>query len=235
MPSPFMEANVASIPYVDHWMLEALNEAQFALDEHEVPVGAVLVPLPAHQLHGEDVRRAESQGDGPDSRSPAGPALDTRMWVSRGRNATNRRHHALAHAEFLCVEGLLRGLGAAEGGGEGGPADLSNYVLYVTVEPCVMCAALLRDNRIAAVFFGCPNLRFGGNGSVLALHNPNPDPPKGGEGTAEPIGASPPRGYRSEGGHRAQEAIGLLQKFYLRENPNAPGVKRKRKLSTLAR
>ena len=42
--------------------------------------------------------------------------------------------------------------------------------LYVTVEPCIMCAAALRLIGIRTVYYGCGNDRFGGAGSVLNLH-----------------------------------------------------------------
>ena len=43
--------------------------------------------------------------------------------------------------------------------------------LYVTVEPCIMCAAALRHVGIKSVYYGCGNDKFGGNGSILSLHN----------------------------------------------------------------
>jgi tRNA(Arg) A34 adenosine deaminase TadA len=42
--------------------------------------------------------------------------------------------------------------------------------LYVTCEPCIMCAAALSLLRFRRVVFGCANDRFGGCGSVLAVH-----------------------------------------------------------------
>ncbi|GET86539.1 deaminase, putative [Leishmania tarentolae] len=135
-------------------------------------------------------------------------------------------------------------------------SSLAEYVLYVTVEPCVMCGAMLLYNRVAHVFFGCRNPRFGGNGTVLALHQPptaqpqrllpqhsHPDEP---EVSASHLACTSERllsandggiacssgwwpGYVSEGGHTEAEAIDLLQRFYERENPNAPGHKRRRK------
>jgi tRNA(Arg) A34 adenosine deaminase TadA len=42
--------------------------------------------------------------------------------------------------------------------------------LYVTCEPCIMCAAALSLMSIRRVVFGCANDRFGGCGSVLAVH-----------------------------------------------------------------
>lgn len=134
-------------------------------------------------------------------------------------------------------------------------SSLADYVLYVTVEPCVMCGAMLLYNRIAHVFFGCRNPRFGGNGTVLALHaSPRqqqlllqqPSQPDQSAATmprfAGTSKSSPSvdeggivcrgewwPGYVSEGGHTEAEAISLLQRFYERENPNAPGHKRRRK------
>ena len=46
-----------------------------------------------------------------------------------------------------------------------------NCDLYVTCEPCIMCAAALGRMKIRKVYFGCKNEKFGGNGSVLSLHS----------------------------------------------------------------
>lgn len=43
--------------------------------------------------------------------------------------------------------------------------------LFVSVEPCVMCAAALRWMGLRAVYYGCANDRFGGNGSVFSVHS----------------------------------------------------------------
>eukprot|EP00760_Papus_ankaliazontas_P009245 PhM_4_TR13985/c0_g1_i1/m.81704/K15441/TAD2, ADAT2; tRNA-specific adenosine deaminase 2 len=119
--------------------------------------------------------------------------------VARGHNLTNARRDATQHAELVAVEGMVPP-----------PTDLSDCVLYVTVEPCIMCAAALRLWSVGHVFYGCPNDRFGGNGSVLDVNS----------------GV-----YRSEGGHRASEAIDLLKVFYSGENEAAPEERRKRKTS----
>jgi tRNA-specific adenosine deaminase 2 len=42
--------------------------------------------------------------------------------------------------------------------------------VYVTVEPCIMCASALRQLRIRNVFYGCKNDRFGGCSGVLNIH-----------------------------------------------------------------
>ncbi len=42
--------------------------------------------------------------------------------------------------------------------------------LYVTCEPCIMCAGALSLLRVRRVFYGCRNDRFGGCGSILPVH-----------------------------------------------------------------
>lgn len=71
--------------------------------------------------------------------------------------------------------------------------------------------------KIAKVFFGCRNDRFGGCGSLMNLHQADTLP------SAEHIG------YPISSGIMEQEAITLLRNFYDRENFHAPDHKRKRK------
>lgn len=42
--------------------------------------------------------------------------------------------------------------------------------LYVTVEPCLMCAAAIGIMKIRKVYYGCGNDKFGGCGSVFSVH-----------------------------------------------------------------
>jgi tRNA-specific adenosine deaminase 2 len=84
--------------------------------------------------------------------------------------------------------------------------------LYVTVEPCIMCAAALRQLGIRRVYFGCGNDRFGGNGTVLALNSDHHED-------------YPP--YEVVSGIFRKEAIILLRSFYIQENDHAPEPKKK--------
>lgn len=123
-----------------------MNKAEKALAIGETPVGCVLVH------------------DG--------------KIIGRGMNDTNRslnvcnitlrrkylftRNQGTRHAEFLAIEEALKCY----------PRSVFRTTdLYVTVEPCIMCASLLRQNYIRRVFFGCVNDRFGGTGGVLNLHS----------------------------------------------------------------
>lgn len=92
------------------------------------------------------------------------------------------------------------------------PSILHSADLYVTVEPCVMCASLLRQFGIRAVYFGCYNERFGGTGGVLTIHE---------DRSIDPA-------YPVYGGIFREEAIMLLRRFYVQENEKAPEPKQKK-------
>ncbi|CAK7204254.1 tRNA(adenine34) deaminase [Sporothrix eucalyptigena] len=50
------------------------------------------------------------------------------------------------------------------------PDIIHECSLYVTVEPCIMCASMLRQYGIKKVYFGAANDKFGGTGGVLRIH-----------------------------------------------------------------
>lgn len=49
-------------------------------------------------------------------------------------------------------------------------AGFDRCVLYVTCEPCIMCAGALSLLGFERVYYGCANDKFGGNGSILSIH-----------------------------------------------------------------
>ena len=92
--------------------------------------------------------------------------------------------------------------------------------LYVTVEPCIMCASFLRQMGIRKVFFGCGNERFGGNGSILSINTDMPSR------VDENIHIDTP--YIAYPGILNREAIVLLRKFYIKENKKSPNANNKK-------
>lgn len=77
--------------------------------------------------------------------------------------AYNTREHskcATHHAEILAIEEACRILGGWR---------LLGCTLYVTMEPCAMCAGAVINARIPRVVFGAPDLRFGAFGSLINL------------------------------------------------------------------
>ncbi|KAK0723670.1 hypothetical protein B0T21DRAFT_453303 [Apiosordaria backusii] len=76
------------------------------------------------------------------------------------------------------------------------PSVIEECTLYVTVEPCVMCASLLRQMKIKKVYFGAVNDKFGGTGGVFRIHKNSPysmasappsPAPRNGKGLARPV------------------------------------------------
>jgi tRNA(adenine34) deaminase len=80
--------------------------------------------------------------------------------IGRGRNAPISTHDPTAHAEVIA----LREAAAATGN-----YRLEGATMYVTLEPCVMCAGALVASRLARVVFGARDLRFGGVRSKFRL------------------------------------------------------------------
>jgi len=115
-------------PNDEHFMREALRQAQKAYETSEVPVGAVVV------RSGKIIARAYNQ-------------------VELLKDAT-------AHAEMLALTQAEAAVGDWR---------LTDCDLYVTKEPCPMCAGALVHTRIRRVIFGCADSSAGAAGSVMNL------------------------------------------------------------------
>uniref|UniRef100_A0A7D9N0E8 tRNA-specific adenosine deaminase 2 n=1 Tax=Xenopus tropicalis TaxID=8364 RepID=A0A7D9N0E8_XENTR len=132
--------------------------------------------------------------------------------VGKGRNEVNETKNATRHAEMVAIDQVLDW---CEKNSKKSRDVFENIVLYVTVEPCIMCAGALRLLKIPLVVYGCRNERFGGCGSVLNVAGDNiPD-----TGTE----------FKYIGGYQAEKAVELLKTFYKQENPNAPRSKVRKK------
>jgi len=105
----------------------ALEQADLAVEENEIPIGALMV------LNDEVV------------------ALE--------HNRTRQLRNPLAHAEHLLLD-------AVHATGE---KYLYDYTLYVTVEPCAMCAGMLVWSRIGRIVFGCYDEKAGAVGSIYHI------------------------------------------------------------------
>lgn len=80
--------------------------------------------------------------------------------IARGYNRRNTDGSTLAHAEITAIRKACRVLGDWR---------LEGCTMYVTLEPCPMCAGALVQSRIDAVVFGARNPKAGCAGSVLDL------------------------------------------------------------------
>lgn len=122
-----------------------------------------------------------------------------------GCNNTNDSLNGTRHAEFEAIDKILKTHGLLGQPTEKIHRFFENVALYVTIEPCVMCALALSHIGLKKVYFGAANDRFGGNGTVIKVQSL--------EGTQK---------YSSYGGFMRPEAVHLLRLFYIQENQTAP-------------
>lgn len=113
---------------------------------------------------------------------------DGERIVGRGRNRRETGKSALAHAELEAIGEACRTLGGWR---------LWRCTLYVTLEPCPMCAGAIINSRIRRVVYGAADTKAGCCGSVTDLF-------------AMPFNHHPV----VEQGLRAEEAQELLQAFF---------------------
>jgi len=138
----------------------------------------------------EQARQAETHGD-----VPIGAAIfrDGEPLAVAG-NERELRHDPTAHAEILAIRAAAEALGGWR---------LPGTTLYVTLEPCAMCAGAIVLARIPTVVFGAPDPKAGAAGSVLDVL------------------AEPALNHRPEvlGGVREPECAALLREFFAARRP----------------
>jgi tRNA(adenine34) deaminase len=104
----------------EYFMKRALQQAQLAFEDGEIPVGAVVV----------------SEG----------------QIIAKAHNQTERLNDITAHAEMLAITAAANHIGGKY---------LTNCTLYVTLEPCLMCAGALYWSQIGTLVFGASDLKRG--------------------------------------------------------------------------
>ncbi|MCO1601406.1 tRNA adenosine(34) deaminase TadA [Desulfosporosinus nitroreducens] len=108
------------------WMRMALEQAQMAFEQGEVPIGAVVVH------NGQPIALAH--------------------------NEREQKNDPTAHAEVLVIQRAAKVLGSWR---------LTDATLYVTLEPCPMCAGAIMQSRIKQLVYGAMDLKGGATGSVM--------------------------------------------------------------------
>lgn len=103
-----------------YYMRIALQEAEDAYAENEIPVGAVVV-------------------------------LDGQI-VAKGHNLTETLKDVTAHAEMMALTSAANALGAKY---------LNDCTLYVTLEPCLMCAGAIAHAQVKTLVFGASDPKKG--------------------------------------------------------------------------
>ena len=82
--------------------------------------------------------------------------------IARGHNSKEEKNNTIKHAEIIAIEKASRKLSNWR---------LENCEMYVTLEPCPMCAGAIINSRIKKVYIGALDEKTGACGSVLNLFN----------------------------------------------------------------
>lgn len=147
--------------------------------------------------------------------------------ITRGRNRTNQDYNATRHAELVAIDDYItiiqqqqtQSNTASVSSSNDYLSILQNTILYVTIEPCIMCAAALYDIGIKYVIYGADNTKFGGCGSVLSIHNGSHINNKESSNNNNNNNTSlSSLGFTCITGICSNEAIDLLKQFYSRAN-----------------
>lgn len=113
----------------EHFMQEAYRQAQYALEEDEIPIGAVVV--------------------------------SNNRIIAKAYNQTEKLNDVTAHAEMLALTAASNYMGNKY---------LHDCTLYVTVEPCIMCAGASYWAQLKRVVFGTPEPKRGYRRAGNLLH-----------------------------------------------------------------
>lgn len=105
-----------------------------------------------------------AQVSGASGEVPVGAILvhPSRGFLSYGINGRESAKNALWHAEMEAIDRGCRSLGGWR---------LTGCTLYVTLEPCPMCAGAIWNARISRVVYGAKDSRAGAMGSVFAMQS----------------------------------------------------------------
>ncbi|MDH4235370.1 MAG: tRNA adenosine(34) deaminase TadA [Gallionella sp.] len=135
--------------------------------------------------------------------------------IGRGFNAPISRHDPSAHAEMMALRDAAQRLGNYR---------LVGCELFVTIEPCLMCAGAIMHARIARVVYGAKDPKTGACGSVFDAFgefNPSPAFPLSGGGVSSaPLSREGREGVRLNyhadvvGGVLAEECGAMLSDFF---------------------
>lgn len=125
----------------EDYMRLALDEAHRAAKLDEVPIGAVVVYEPIDPA----TRR---------------PLAESRV-IARACNLRETTRDPAGHAEFLAMKQASAELDAWR---------LTGCTVYVTLEPCIMCAGLMHQARIDRCVFGAPDPKAGAVGTLYRVN-----------------------------------------------------------------
>ena len=108
---------------INFFMQEAINQAQIALKNNEVPIGGILVDNVTNNI------------------------------ITKNHNQINANNNAIFHCELCIINDACKKLNSKY---------LNSTTLFITLEPCTMCAAAISESHISRLYFGAFDEKNGG-------------------------------------------------------------------------
>ena len=173
----------------EDYMRMAIEQAEAAAVLGEVPIGAVVVYAPVD----------------PGTRQP----LAEPRVIARACNLRETTQDPAGHAEFLAMKAAAEELGVWR---------LTGCTVYVTLEPCVMCAGLMHQSRVDRVVFGASDEKAGATGTLYQVH------------ADERLNHQ----FEAQGGVLGEECAQLLSEFFARKREERKAAKTARRAAKLA-
>lgn len=134
----------------DYYMALALNQANIAYQNDDVPIGCVIVynKNPKNKKMFDLVSKRFELKD------------KTQIVLSKAYNKRNKDKDATAHAEVIAIKKACKRISDYR---------LEDCTMYVNLEPCQMCAGAIVQSRIKRLVIACKSEKSGSCGSIIDI------------------------------------------------------------------
>lgn len=135
----------------NYFINEALKQARIAASGGDIPVGCIVV----YRENKKNKKMCEIA-------NTAG--IDDGAILAKAYNKRNKDKNAIAHAEILAISKACKKIGDFR---------LEECTMYVTLEPCQMCAGAIVQSRIKKLVIGAKSIKSGSCGSIINILDNN--------------------------------------------------------------
>ena len=134
-----------------YFIEEALKQAKIAANGGDIPVGCIVV-YRENKKNKKMCEIADAAG------------IEDCTVLSKAYNRRNKDKNAISHAEMIAISKACKKIGDFR---------LEECTMYVTLEPCQMCAGAIVQSRMKRIVIGAKSLKSGSCGSIINILDNN--------------------------------------------------------------